>query len=246
MWMRPEVGELQENAAWIGLQDDHDYGSNNAWSQTVKPFTLGAFDQLSGNLGERHFDLRLGDLHAFFVDCHVSSDDPAAPDGPNHSILGQGQKDWLKDSMRASDAPLLVLFSSLPLWGSGSGATTWKRAFEAEREELVRFLAGLQDSGARVIVCAGNSHANYINRHPNPGGKDLFEFVSSGTDRVDSTGSKPIVVRDDIIDPSRAVKLVDAFGFVTLDAAGPNRNVTLRSIESSTGNNAWPPLVLDI
>ncbi|MEA2433565.1 MAG: alkaline phosphatase [Actinomycetota bacterium] len=246
MFMRPELGNMHEVGAWIGLQDDHDYGTNNAWSQTVKPFTLGAFDQLSGNLNERHFEVRYGDLHAFFVDCHVSSDDPATPDGPNHSILGQNQKDWLKDAMRNSNAPLRVLFTPLPLWGSGSGDTTWKQAFENERKELVAFLSGLQDAGARVIVCAGNSHANYINRHTDPGGKDLFEFVSSGTDRIDSAGSRPVGVHDNIIDPTRAVKFVDAFGFVTMDAAGPNRKVTLRSIESSTGQNAWPPLVLDI
>jgi hypothetical protein len=132
------------------------------------------------------------------------------------------------------------------LWGSGSGATTWKGAFTDERKELVNFLSGLQGPGKRVLVCSGNSHANYINRHPDPGGKDLYEFVSSGTDRIDSTGSKPITANDGVIDTSRAVKLVDALGYVSLDPAGPNRKVTLRAIEASTGDNAWPPLVLDI
>ena len=54
------------------------------------------------------------------------------------------------------------------------------------------------------------------------------------------------VIADNVIDLARAVKLVDAFGFVSLDPAGNNRRVTLRSIESSTGQNAWPPLVLDL
>jgi hypothetical protein len=244
MLMRPEIGGMHEVSAWIGLQDDHDYGINNAWLDTVKPFTVGAFDQLSGNLGERHFDVRYGDLHAFFVDVHVNADDPLDPDGANHSLLGNSQKDWLKDAMSRSDAALRVLFTPMPFWGSGAGGTTWKRSFEAERMELVPFLSGLQSNNRRVIVCSGNSHANYINRHPDPGGKDLYEFVSSGTDRIDSTGATPIQVNDNIIDPARAVKLVDAFGFISLDPSV--RKVTLRSIESSSGQNAWPPLILDL
>jgi hypothetical protein len=245
---RRTTARLHETSQWVALQDDHDYGADNAYRDDVKPFTIKAFDQISGNLGERHFDMRRGDVHAFFVDVHVDADDPERVDEPDRSLLGGPQKAWLKDAMRASDAPLLVVFSSMPLWGLGLGFGSWKEGFADERRELVSFFQSLQGAQRRVIVCSGNAHAQYVNRHTNPGGKDLIEFVSSGTDRIDSTGATPVQVHssDDVVDRSRATKLIDAFGLVTLQGAGAARRVVIRSIESKTGQNVWAPLELDL
>lgn len=242
---RPSMTRLHRSAAWIMLQDDHDYGRDNAWRDTVRPFTVGAFDALSGNLNERHFDVRYGDLHCFFVDTRRNADDPAAPDGPNHSLLGATQKTWLKQAMSASDALLLVLFASLPFWGGGDGLFSWKKAFATEREELMAFFKSLQGPNRRVIVCSGNAHAHHLNRHPEPGGKDVIEFVSSGMDRREITGVRPLP-DDGIIDPQRNVKSRDGFGFVRLKAVGNNPRVELRCIDSSTGTDLWPSLTLDI
>ena len=238
------ITELHREAAWIMIQDDHDYGRDNAWRDTVRPFSLGAFDALSGNLNDRNFDLRYGDLHSFFVDTRVHADDPEAPDGPGHSLLGAAQKEWLKDSMRSSDAPLLCLLSSQPLWGGGDGLFSWKRAFETERRELLDFLHGLQGTERRVIVCSGNAHAHYINRFASPGKKDIIEFVSSGMDRRDTTGARKLD-DDGIIDPERNIKSVDGFGSVTLKATG-SPTIELRAVDSVTGNDIWPSLTLDI
>ena len=242
---RPSMTRLHRAAAWIMLQDDHDYGRDNAWRETVRPFTAGAFDTLSGNLNERNFEMRYGDLHCFFVDTRRSADDPAAPDGPNHSLLGTTQKSWLKQAMSASDALLLVVFATQPFWGGGDGLFSWKRAFATERAELMAFFKSLQGPTRRVIVCSGNAHAHHINRHPDPGGKDVFEFVSSGMDRREITGTRPLP-DDGIIDPQRNVKSRDGFGFVRLKAVGNNPRVELRSIDSSTGADLWPALTLDI
>lgn len=248
MLARRGMARLHETAHWIMLQDDHDYGADNAYRRDVRPFTLGAFDQMSGNLGERHFDVRQGDVHAFFVDVHVDADHPLL-DGPNPSLLGATQKSWLKQAMRASDADLLVVFTSMPLWGTGLGEGSWKEGFARERLELVDFFFEMQGSQRRVIVCSGNAHAQYINRHSNPtGGKDLIEFVSSGTDRIDSTEATqlPIPGADAVIDRSRSKKLIDAFGHVTLRGTGAGRKIVLRAIESKTGQNVWAPLELDL
>jgi hypothetical protein len=248
MLARRGMARLHEKGHFVALQDDHDYGADNAYRRDVKPFTLSAFDQISGNLGRRHFDLRQGDVHSFFVDVHVDADHPLL-DGPNPSLLGATQKTWLKDAMRASDAALLVVFTSMPLWGTGFGDGSWKEGFAAERRELVDFFLGQQRSQRRVIVCSGNAHAQYVNRHSSPsGGKDLIEFVSSGTDRIDSTEVTQLDVApgDSVIDRSRAKKLIDAFGHVTLQGQGAARKVVLRSIASKTGGNVWAPLELDL
>lgn len=244
---RPTVARLHEKAAWLMLQDDHDYGGNNVVAKNLQPFTIDAWNQMSGNLDERHFDARYGDVHAFFVDLHRWADGVGKE---NPSLLGSDQKQWLKSAMSTSDANLLVLFSSMPLWGAGRGDITWKGTYSAEREELLDFLLKLQGDNRRVIVCSGNAHAQYVNRFPGRAGeKDLYEFVSSGTDRVDSSASgRPMTVAadDSIIDRGRAVKGVDAFGYVSLDPPGPGRRVTLRSIHSKSGRDIWPPLHVDL
>ena len=248
MLARRSMARLHEKAQWIALQDDHDYGADNAYRRDVKQFTVGAFDDLSGNLGQRHFDLRQGDVHAFFVDVHIDADHPLL-DGPTPSLLGANQKSWLKQAMRSSDADLLVVFTSMPLWGTGFGDGSWKEGFAAERRDLTDFFFSLQGSQRRVVICAGNAHAQYVNRHSNPaGGKDLVEFVSSGTDRIDSTDATqlPIAVADSVIDRQRSKKLIDAFGHVTLQGQGAARKVVMRSISSKTGQNVWAPLELDL
>ncbi len=249
MLARRGMARLHEKGHWISIQDDHDYGADNAYRRDVKPFTVTAFDQISGNLGARHFDLRQGDVHAFFLDVHIDADDPDLFSGPNPSLLGENQKSWLKQAMRSSDADLLVVFSSMPLWGTGLGFGSWKEGFAGERRELTDFFFGLQGAQRRVIVCAGNAHAQYVNRHANPtGGKDLIEFVSSGTDRIDSTDATqlPIAAADSVIDRTRSKKLIDAFGHVSLQGQGAARKVVLRAIASKTGHNVWAPLELDL
>lgn len=239
------VTELHRTAAWIMLQDDHDYGRDNCWSETVRPFTVGAFDRLSGNLDERYFDVRYGDMHSFFVDTRLHADDPEAPDGPGHSLLGVAQKSWLKDAMQGSDAPLMVVFASQPFWGGGDGLFGWKQAFAEERTELLSFFRSLQTAETRVIICSGNSHAHYINRHSAPGEKDIIEFVSSGMDRREATGGRRLP-DDGIIDPQRAAKSRDGFGYVRLRATGANPRVEMRCIDSSSGADIWPALTTDL
>lgn len=242
---RESVTKLHRKAAWIMLQDDHDYGANMAWSKTVRPFTIPAFDELSGNLGDRFFDIPYGDVHCFFLDVHAHADDPFADDGPNHSLLGDNQKSWLKDAMRGSNAKLLVVFAPMALWGPGDGAANWKSAFATEREELLKFFFSVQATNRRVIVCSGNSHAQIINRHQNPdGGKDVIEFVSSGTDKFEKGVGRP-VLPDGVIDPLRAMKDVNGFGYVRV-TAGATPRIEMRAINSDTGVDAWAPLVLDL
>jgi alkaline phosphatase D len=260
MLSRSQTSALHEHTAWLMQQDDHDYGQNNTFRTSGFPgFTIPAWDDISGNDYEstdhRYFDIAYGDVHGFVLNTRQYADDPTAPDGPDKSLLGNGQKQWLKDSMRAAangSAKMLVVFATTPFWGAGAGETTWKKAYARERSELIDFFFSLQDGGTRVLMCTGNSHAQYVNRfrNSNPTGKDLYEFVSSGTDRAmpgASGDGTPILPgpADDVIDATRARKNADGFGFISYDPTGGG-TVSLRAIRSDTGRDIWAPLVLAI
>ncbi len=237
------MSHLHKKAAWISIQDDHDYGTNNCWSQTVRPFTVDAFNQMSGNGNARSFSIRYGDLESFFIDCRVHSDDPNSPDGPDHTLLGASQKSWLKNAMQASDANLLVVFSSIPFSGKDGN----KAPFASERSELLDSFMSLQGPNRKVIICSGGSHAQYINRHRNPGGgMDIYEFVSSWTDLRDQSTPVQQLQPAGPIDPQRAVRAEPGLGLVSLDAAGANRKVRMRCVSSRTGLDVWPPLIIDV
>ena len=259
MFARQPVATLHQHTAWLMSQDDHDYGANNVYKDTFKTFTLEAWDRVSANdypaADHRYFDLSYGDVHSFFVNTRQYADDPETEDGSEHSLLGQAQKTWLKRKMSSSSAKLLVVFATMPLWGPGKDLhpTTWKSAFANERRDLMDFFFSIQGTNRRVLICSGNSHAQYVNRFPNPdpAGKDLFEFVSSGTDRVDANRT-PVGqgLPPDALDPNgwvddtRYWKSKDGFGHVRYQA--PQGRITLRAIDAKNGTDIWDPLTIDL
>ncbi len=249
---RPSLVDLHWRTSWVMLQDDHDYGSDNSNRETIKPFTIEAWQAMNANddAGLGYFDVRMGDVHLFCLDVHRYADRQEVDDSPTHTLLGETQKRWLKEEMGRSDAPLLVVMTPLPFWGAGLGSVTWKGAFAIEGAELLASFHALQDASRHVIICSGNAHAQYIARHPGvSGGKDIFEFVSSGTDRIDSGTATPLKA-DARIDPSRALKKVDGFGYVELTAVGGQRKVRIRSVASNPQSlgrqDCWPALELDL
>ncbi|MCA1706598.1 MAG: alkaline phosphatase D family protein, partial [Actinobacteria bacterium] len=132
---RRPLTRLHQSASWLMLQDDNDYGKDKAWKETVRDFTIEAWDEISGNASDRRFEIRYGDAHCFFTDTRMFADDPQERDTQTHSILGIDQKQWLKEEMGKSDAELLVVFFSRPLWGPRLGEQGWKQGFENERRE---------------------------------------------------------------------------------------------------------------
>jgi len=244
---RSQMQQLHKSSSFIMRQDDHDYGNNNCWKDTVRSFTKPAWDQMSANAtSERYFDMRFGDVHCFFLECHAYSDDPLASGGPGGTILGAQQKAWLKSSMQASDASVLVVFSTLPFHGGGEGAGTWKKRFANEGDELKSFFFGLQGTSRRVIICSGNAHAQVLNQFQKSGSRDLFEFVSSGTDSFASTTGRPIP-SDGTMMPDRAQKEAAGFGLVTVRWLGSSYEITFRSVSSQDPTkNVWQPLTITV
>jgi hypothetical protein len=222
------VKKVTRDSFWIGLQDDQDYGRDNAWKNDYLGFTVQAWNELSANQNARYFGISYGDAHLFFTDSCLYSDKRSLD--ASGSSLGAGQKTWLKAALRNSTAPVLVVFMPRQL-------RNMKTYFANEYEELRDLFLDLVRDGKTILVCTGNSHLQYMGKHPPAYSRDVaYEFCSSGTDRADQRSAPGPGSTDDRVDQ------VNAFGYVEIDAGA--RQLRLRSIASDSGrvilSRDWP------
>jgi alkaline phosphatase D len=92
------------------------------------------------------------------------------PDGPEKSIWGKKQKEWLKRTLLASDADWKVLVSPTPIVGpdrSTKADNLSNRAFAFEGDEMRRWFAGhLPDN---FFIACGDRHWQYHSVDPATG-----------------------------------------------------------------------------
>ena len=89
----------------------------------------------------------------FILDTRRFRSQQQMPDGPEKTMLGSVQKNWLKDRLQASQSPFKFIATPVPFHGGGTD--TWG-AYASERRELVRFISREKISG--VIFLTGDYH----------------------------------------------------------------------------------------
>jgi phosphodiesterase/alkaline phosphatase D-like protein len=118
---------------------------------------------------QSYYKFRVANCEFFCCDTRTNREmhDTKQPDKPGISMLGQRQKKWLLDGMKASDADFLFVVSSVnfmvPHVGGGKVRATnkddaWTVFFE-EREQLIREWDKL---GKRVCVLTGDLHNSFV------------------------------------------------------------------------------------
>lgn len=232
-WVRllreSNVARLLAETPLLFWQDDHDYQADNGWAETIPAYTVAAFDELHANPTDTYFDIRWGDAHIFCLDCRLFATDPAAPDDANKSRIGRGQKAWLKEAMGASDAPVLVVASSMVFRNKDPDDPGWHSVYATERDELLGFFAGL---GKPVAILSGDSHGQRLIHHSEFG--ELYEITSSGTDFGGAGQGNN--------DPEHTLVHIDdrdGFAVIELDGAGPARRLRVRSVASTDGTTLF-------
>lgn len=117
--------------------------------------------------------MRVSNADFFFLDTRAQRDvyDLLQPDKPGVSVLGLGQKEWLKEQMRNSDAEMFFVASSvnlmIPHVGTSRGAAktaaeperdeAWT-VYLQEREEMIQFWDSL---GKPVFVMTADLHDSF-------------------------------------------------------------------------------------
>jgi alkaline phosphatase D len=105
----------------------------------------------------------------FVLDCRQYRSPQSEAEGPAKTMLGKLQKEWFKETIRASRAPFKFIVSSVPFLGAW-GPDKWA-GYATEREELRRFFRSEGISG--IIILSADVHAAWDLR-----GRDgLREFV---------------------------------------------------------------------
>jgi PhoD-like phosphatase len=227
-----EVDELIEGTPLMFWQDDHDYRADNGWAETCQPFTIWSFDELHSNPSDTYFDLRWGDLHVWCLDCRLFATDPGAADDASKSRLGEEQKQWLREGMAASDAPVRVVASGMVFRNKDPKDKGWHNVYQTERDELLDFFRSLD---ATVFILSGDSHGHRLIHHFEFG--ELYEITASGTDFPEtSRWGKPN------FDPEHTLHHIDdrtGFAVIDLDPPGEGREVRIRSVSTHSGETMF-------
>ena len=179
----PVIRNISNLAVW----DDHDFALNNHdRTNPIKEQALEVFKQYWPNpsygmadVPGVFFTYSYGDVDFFFVDDRYYRDPNADPDGPQKTMLGRAQFEWLQIRLKKSAAVFKVIVSGSGFsTAKGEGGDSWA-AFLHERNRLFDFIRDQEITG--VVMLSGDSHVGELNVIPwsEHGGYDLYDLVSS-------------------------------------------------------------------
>ena len=167
-----------------GIWDDHDFGPNNSdrtfvWKKEslrmFRRFWPNPYPESTRSPGVYH-KFRISDIEIFMLDDRYHRDPNRAPD--RSTMLGAGQLEWLKRSLKSSSATFKVLANGGTLLSEG-GKETWHR-FGSERDDFLNWMFA---EGIEGVFCiSGDWHVGTMNRlHRPQDAYPLYELVSSNT-----------------------------------------------------------------
>lgn len=185
--LRPEFRRLVARSAQYSIWDDHDFGANDVsggiavdkpdWKIPVwRVFKENWVNPAYGG-GEEHpgcwYSFNIGDVDFFMTDGRYYRDFKK-----EKTMLGEVQKRWLLDSLKASKATFRVIASGT-LWtehADKGGADSWW-GVKKEREEILSLIDRGNIGG--VILLSADRHRTDVYQIHRPDGYTLYEFETS-------------------------------------------------------------------
>jgi alkaline phosphatase D len=177
MYGLPRHVELLRSVGSYWLKDDHDTLSDDCWpgkiDDRLMPLTFAEGQRIFRQqvpMGERPYrTFRWGrDLQIWMVEGRDFRSPNTDPDGPQKSILGSEQKQWLKETLRASDATWRVLISPTPWVGPDKDERKADNHSNASfHHESVETLEWFRNTlGDNFLIICGDRHWQYHSVHP--------------------------------------------------------------------------------
>lgn len=168
------------------MKDDHDVLKDDAWPG-MKYGTvswergLEIFEKEQFPSHEKFYKtIRWGkDLQIWITEGRNYRSKNNIPDGPDKTIFGKEQKEWLFKTLTESDATFKVIINANPILGpdrTSKNDNYSNSGFQYEGNELREFLNRFDN----VYLCNGDRHWQYVTH---PEGTNLWEFsCGAGSD----------------------------------------------------------------
>ncbi len=168
------------------MKDDHDALTNDAWpGMTYGTVSwdrgLEIFDKEQFPSNDKPYKtVRWGkDLQIWITEGRNYRSKNTDPDGPEKTIWGKEQKEWLFKTMKESDATFKLLISPDPILGpdrENKHDNYSNSNFKYEGDEIRNFLNQFDN----VFICNGDRHWQYVTHFE---GTNLWEFsCGAGSD----------------------------------------------------------------
>ena len=163
--MRPILSSMPIFA----VQDDHDYGADDADRTSIREFAARAFaDLVPGGVypGRNYRSWEVGQAAFFLTDNRRWKDPEPGPFQNDRymSVLGSRQRTWLLEGLAASDARVKFVFIPMTM------AWYWSRT---ESQEVIGFIT--DHVSGTVIFLSGDKHAGAFARYT----PRIWEFLAS-------------------------------------------------------------------
>ncbi|RMF40111.1 MAG: DUF1080 domain-containing protein [Planctomycetota bacterium] len=190
----PHNREFYSNTTSYFIKDDHDTLKNDCWPG--QKYGLVSFEEGQRLFNEeqfpsrdpRYMTVRWGrDIQIWVLEGRDYRSPNNMPDGPDKTILGAEQKQWLKTTLQASDATFKLVFTPTPIVGPDRPNKSDNHAndvFAHEGAELRSFFATIPG----VLLFCGDRHWQYASVDPHNG---LWEFGCGPGSAKHELGWKP-------------------------------------------------------
>lgn len=177
MYSLPRHLEFHQHIPGYWEVDDHDSLSDDCWPTLRPKFMLPLTFEKGYSIFREHVPLgsrpshrtvRYGQgLQVWMVEGRLYRSPNNMPDGPDKSIWGHQQREWLMQSILASDADFKVLISPTPIVGpdrSGKKDNHANKVFQYEGDLFRNWTA--ENQLDNFFVCCGDRHWQYYSIDP--------------------------------------------------------------------------------
>ncbi len=227
----------------LAIWDDHDFGPNNSGASfALKAETLKLFRRYWPNPASGLPDVpgtfgvaRFGDLTFFLLDDRYYRSSNRAPDGPDKTMFGRRQLDWLKQALAAAPRnSIKIVAGGSQFWKRDGRFEGWHH-FATERRAFSAWLDAQKIEG--VVFVSGDRHFSELLRIERPDAYPLYEFTSS------PLTSRPPVRLDaadrdnpDVVPETQIARR--QFGMIRVTGPGTDRRIGFESYDAA-GRMLW-------